>query len=185
MDIKNDLRICREFFMEEEKNLSKCLNSLENIKEINIQCFSMKEMFKNHLIYLKTTIKNMSDICIDNAVKSSKPIKLIKPVKPIKPINQVNETHKKIFVHKVEIKKGMNLQYPDDDDFPNRKNLKQFKDIKFYYRDPSIYKEGYGLYEFIRGNQTYYVADDKKLYVYGDDNMLSVGIFKDRFQYWK
>jgi len=181
MDIKI-LVECREFFTEEEKHLLKCLDVLENIKEVNIQCFSMKEMIKNHIIYLKTTIKNMSDPCINKVIRSSKPSKPSKPINPVKKVKEVKENHRKIFVHRVEIKKGMILQYPEEEDFPGIKNLK--KDIKFYYRDPVIYKEGYGPYEFDRGKQTYYVADDKKLYVY-ENNMLNVGIYENKFQYWK
>jgi hypothetical protein len=180
MNIKTELISCRNFFNKEEEYLSKCLNSLENVKEINLQCFSTKEMIKNHLKCLKNTINNLSDSCIDNIIKSSKPYKSDKIIKP-----KVN-FDKKIFAHNVDIKKGMILQSPEKDDFPNIKNLEKFPNIKFYYRDPSIFKEGYGLYEFIRGDTTYYVANNKKLYIYDTGkNILEVGFYKKYFQYWK
>ena len=149
MNIKTELISCRNFFNKEEEYLYKCLNSLENIKEINLQCFSTKEMIKNHLNYLKNTINNLSDSCIDNIIKSSKPDKINKSTK-VNFGNKLEDNYKKIFVHNVDIKKGMNLQSAEEDDFPNIKNLNEYPNLKFYYRDPSIFKEGYGLYEFIR-----------------------------------
>lgn len=170
MDIKTQLVSCRNYFYKEEEYLYKCLNTLETIKEINLQCFSTKEALRSHLNYLKNTINTLSDSSID---------KIIKPRKNL-------ETNKKIFIHNVKIKKGMYLQLPEEEDFPNIKNLKMFNNIKFYYRDPSMFKEGYGLYEFIRGNTTYYVANDKKLYIYDTDkNILKVGFYLDKLQYWK
>jgi hypothetical protein len=181
MDIKTELMSCREYFIKEEKYLSRCLTNLEEV-EMNLQCFSMKEMIKNHLIYLKSTINNLSDECIDKLVPV-KPVKLVKPDSPVKTVKPI----KKIWPHnKVEIRRGMNLQLPDEDDFPNIKNFKEICDIKFYYRDPSVFKEGYGLFEFRRGDETYYVADNKKLYIYDTvENVLKVGVYNDALQYWK
>lgn len=171
MDIKNELVLCREFFVKEEQHLIKCLDKLEKV-EINLQYFSMKETIKNHLNYLKTTISSLSDKSIEQAIKMQTPNK-IQP--------------QKIWPHnRVEIRKGMKLQSPEPDDFPQIQNFEEIKHIKFYYRDPTVFKGGYGPYEFIRGKETYYVADNKKLYVYDTvDNMLKVGVYDNKLQYWK
>lgn len=177
MDIKIELTSCREFFIKEEAYLNRCLQNLENV-EMNLQCFSMKEMIKNHLVYLKSTITNLSDSCIDKAILE--PVQIKKPNRP-------HKTVKKIWIHdNIKIRKGMNLQFPEEDDFPNIKNFKEISGIKFYYRDPSVFKEGYGPYEYTRGDETYYIADNKKLYVYDTvDNMLKVGVYINALQYWK
>jgi hypothetical protein len=54
MDI-NELKICREILYKGEVHILKCIDILENTKNINLQCFSTKEYLNNHLIYLNNS----------------------------------------------------------------------------------------------------------------------------------
>lgn len=172
MDIKTEFELVRDFLKKEEIHINKCINLLEDAEE-NLDHFSLKTNLKNHLFYLKNTINDISESSIDKIIKS---------------LHGTSSFQKKykIYENSVEIRKGMILQTPDKEDFPGIKNFNEFKDIKFYYRDPSVFREGYGLFEYYRGNTFYYVADNKKLYKYDlATKLLKVGVYINTFQYWK
>lgn len=105
-----------------------------------------------------------------------------------RPVTRIKREYfgKKSFVHDIEIKDNMYLNYLNaNEQTYDIKNVNDFKGIKFYYKNPEYYNGDSGLYNLRKGDSIYFIADDMKLYYMNQEDILEHANYLNRFQYWK
>ena len=159
--------------------------AFESIKDDVPKDIVQKDVKESYVEKAKQNLKTdnidksdkVANIRITPFPKSTKSTKLTKNIKT---------KDRKPFVYDLEIKPGMYLDelssYYGDDDIAN---FNDFKDIKFYFRDPLMFNKLDGLYKLKKHEEVYYLGEDGILYVFDDKDNLVPGMFNNTPQCWR
>lgn len=94
--------------------------------------------------------------------------------------------------HDIIIKQGMDLSYIKDrydevneNIIKNTTNEEIINNLRFYFKDIDYFDKRGGLYEYKKGEDTYYICENKFLYKLDTTNNLIKGEFYGKKQIWK